>query len=167
MTTPISKRRRIDSAASTLSKPFRSPFKGPQTGRGTIARREPGTGQAQNQGAAHRARLSAISQKPSCENTWESTSAANLGADIDIISLTKLQRALERQLRELREELDVAEQARKIEIKSKKPEAGGRNDGELLDLIIRWKTASRDAADELFGGVKDRVNRCVSLDHMT
>ena len=30
---------------------------------------------------------------------------------------------------------------------------------ELEALIVKWKSASREAAEEIFGGVKDRVNR--------
>lgn len=73
--------------------------------------------------------------------------------------MLKKQRELERELREVKEELDVVEQARKIEAESEKK--GGDVDGELMVLIGKWKGASRGAAEEMFGGVKDRVNRCV------
>lgn len=94
----------------------------------------------------------------------------------------------------MKEELETAEQARKIEGESRKrnEENGGDGgggtergkgkvngkgsgkghgkgrkeeelviDGELLELIEKWKQASRLAAEELFGGVRDRVNRYV------
>lgn len=67
------------------------------------------------------------------------------------------QRALEKQIREVKELIDSAEQARKIE----KDAGHGEIDGELLGLTERWRAASRSAAEEMFGGVRDRVNRCV------
>lgn len=68
---------------------------------------------------------------------------------------------MEKQLRELKEELDTAEQARKIERDSGKNDPDGEIDGELMGLIEKWKGASRQAAEELFGKVRDRVNRFV------
>ncbi len=58
-------------------------------------------------------------------------------------------------------ELDTAEQARKIEAESAKKDPDVEIDGELLQLIEKWKAASRQAAEELFGKVRDRVNRWV------
>ena len=62
-------------------------------------------------------------------------------------------------MREVKEELDTAEQARKIEAESAKKDPDGEIDGELVELIAKWKAASRQAAEELFGKVRDRVNR--------
>jgi Swi5-dependent recombination DNA repair protein 1 len=62
-------------------------------------------------------------------------------------------------LREVKEELDAAEQARKIETESRKKDPEGEIDGELVELIEKWKGASRQAAEELFGKVRDRVNK--------
>ena len=59
----------------------------------------------------------------------------------------------------MREELEAAEQARKIESESRKNDPDGEFDGELVELIAKWKSASRQAAEELFGNVRDRVNR--------
>lgn len=59
----------------------------------------------------------------------------------------------------MKEELHVIQQARKIEKDSLKEYEEGEIDGELKALAVRWKMASRMAADELFGVVKDRVNR--------
>tara|TARA_R110002060_G_scaffold53593_5_gene64241 strand:+ start:567 stop:866 length:300 start_codon:yes stop_codon:yes gene_type:complete len=86
--------------------------------------------------------------------------AAALNADPDIAPMLKAQRELEKQLREVKEELDTAEQARKIEADSQKRDSDGDIDGELVELIEKWKGASRLAAEELFGKVRDRVNRC-------
>jgi len=73
--------------------------------------------------------------------------------------LLRKQRELEKQLRELKEELETAEQARKIERESKKKKPDGEIDGELVELIQKWTSASRLAAEEMFGNVRDRVNR--------
>lgn len=59
----------------------------------------------------------------------------------------------------MKEELDAAEQARKIETESRKKDPEGEIDGELVELIEKWKGASRQAAEELFGKVRDRVNK--------
>jgi len=86
-------------------------------------------------------------------------SATSLNADPDIAALMKTQRQLENQLRVLKEELETAEQAKRIEADSEKKNPGGAIDGELSQLIVKWKIASRRAAEELFTGVRDRVNR--------
>jgi Swi5-dependent recombination DNA repair protein 1 len=69
-----------------------------------------------------------------------------------------MQRDLERQLKEVKQELEVVEQARKIERDSGED---GVIDGELVRLCEKWRGASRVAAEELFGKVRDRVNRYV------
>jgi hypothetical protein len=80
--------------------------------------------------------------------------------DIEIAPILKSQRQLENRLRELKEELHTTRQAMKIETDSLKHKScDAEIDGELIALARRWKTASRQAAEELFGGVKDRVNR--------
>lgn len=79
--------------------------------------------------------------------------------DVDIRPILKTQRELEATLRELKEELHVIQQARKFEKDSFTDDCEGEIDGELKALAIKWRTASRTAADELFGVVKDRVNR--------
>ena len=43
-------------------------------------------------------------------------------------------------------------------IQALKVETANR-DTELEALIVKWKTATRLAAEEIFGGVRDRVNR--------
>jgi len=58
----------------------------------------------------------------------------------------------------VREALEMAEQARKIERDSKK-KGHVVVDAELIELAGKWKVASRQAAEELFGKVRDRVNR--------
>ena len=70
------------------------------------------------------------------------------------------QNQLKKKLHCLTEELCLTEQAHKIEndpleIRSD----GGVVDGELLRLTETWKAASRQAAEELFGSAKDKINR--------
>lgn len=62
----------------------------------------------------------------------------------------------------MKEDLDIAEQARKIELASRKNDTDRAVDGELVGLIEKWTNASQQAADELFGKVRDRVNRYVT-----
>lgn len=59
-------------------------------------------------------------------------------------------------------QLETAEQAGKIERESRKTNGEGEIDAELVVLIGKWRGASRQAAEELFGKVRDRVNRQVS-----
>jgi hypothetical protein len=63
----------------------------------------------------------------------------------------------------VREQLETAEQARKIERESRVRNEGGEVDDELVKLIGKWRGASRQAAEELFGKVRDRVNRYVCV----
>jgi hypothetical protein len=183
MSTPTAKRRRIDAASQTLSKPFRSPFKTPfKSPLKAPASQEGTTTTAQsNTPLASKTRNSLLSkpgktpklQAPSTtfatpnrstrvKKTFSSpVQTAALNADPDIVPLIRAQRELEKQLRLLKEELDTAEQARKIEAESAKKDPDGEIDGELLELIEKWKAAGRQAAEELFGKVRDRVNRWV------
>jgi hypothetical protein len=85
--------------------------------------------------------------------------AAALNTDPDIAPLLRQQRELEKQLRELEEKLDTAQQAKKIEASSRNKIPDGDIDVELVELTAKWKAASRQAAEELFGQVRDRVNR--------
>ncbi|KAG9242786.1 hypothetical protein BJ878DRAFT_154244 [Calycina marina] len=173
MSTPAAKRRRIDAASNTLSKPFRSPFKTPfkspvnQTEKNntsiTYTPLKPTTQPKQSLSQAVLAEkasnLSLSSLGPRKKKTFNSlVQATALNAEPDIAPMLKKQRDLEKQLREVKEELDQAEQARKIERDSEK-NGCEEIDGELVELCVKWKGASRQAAEELFGKVRDRVNR--------
>jgi len=202
MSTPAAKRRRIESANAALSKPFRSPFKTPLTpttspapakeGQSTLTRSFNAPTLAKSKlSTANKVGVSTPRRPATGGKVIVSlTALAALNADPDIAPLLKAQRELEKQLRELKEELDKAEQAGKIERASRKwwlenghggkriarqqagemktgETDGGKKedaegweiDGELRELIGRWRGASRAAAEELFGGVRDRVNR--------
>ncbi|KAF5868966.1 putative dna repair protein dds20 protein [Botrytis fragariae] len=171
MSTPAAKRRRIE-AASTLQKPFRSPFKTPF--KSPLIKGSPNT-RASTAAAAVTTPLSSktptsypvvsIPSPKTAIRTKKSftspISAAVINADPDIAPLLKDQRELEKLLKEVKEELDTAEQAKKIErdSKAKDKNGSGEIDGELVDLCEKWRSASRLAAEELFGKVRDRVNR--------
>ncbi|TGO09323.1 hypothetical protein BTUL_0170g00130 [Botrytis tulipae] len=171
MSTPAAKRRRIE-AASTLQKPFRSPFKTPF--KSPLIKGSPNTRASTAAAAASTPSLSktptsypvvSIPSPKSVVRTKKSftspISAAVINADPDIAPLLKEQRELEKLLKEVKEELDTAEQAKKIErdSKAKNENGSGEIDGELVDLCEKWRSASRLAAEELFGKVRDRVNR--------
>ncbi|QSZ29506.1 hypothetical protein DSL72_004020 [Monilinia vaccinii-corymbosi] len=175
MSTPAAKRRRME-AASTLQKPFRSPFKTPF--KSPLIKGSPSTRASAAAAAAAAAASAPLPSKaPSSypvvsipsPNTATRTkkyftspvSAAVLNADPDIAPLIKEQRELEKQLKEAKEELDMAEQAKKIErdSKAKDKDGSGEIDAELVELCEKWRGASRLAAEELFGRVRDRVNR--------
>lgn len=173
MSIPAAKRRRTDAASYTLSKPFRSPMKKPPTAptikspvpllqdssdpvqaRGNDVTNHLEPAKSLLQRAATPLRTKAI------KNPFSSPiSSTTPNADPDIAALIKTQRQLENQLRELKEELDTAEQARRIEADSEKKNPGGAVDRELIQLILKWRAASRQAAEELFTDVRDRVNR--------
>ncbi|PVH74343.1 hypothetical protein DL98DRAFT_658825 [Cadophora sp. DSE1049] len=178
MSTPAAKRRRIDVASQTLSKPFRSPFKTPfkspvkdgqahdTTTSIPAPTSTPLASKTTNSLLSNPAKTpslpapSSSNRGPRTKKTFSSpVAAAALNADPDIASMLKAQRELEKQLREVKEELDTVEQARKIEADSQKRDPDGDIDGELVKLIEKWKGASRLAAEELFGKVRDRVNR--------
>jgi Swi5-dependent recombination DNA repair protein 1 len=183
MSTPAAKRRRIDAASQTLAKPFRSPFKTPfkspvkasasQDNTSTAAQgKNPLAPKNTNSLLSSRSKTPSLpappasfatpARSPGAKKTFSSpVQAAALNADPNIAPLLRLQRELDKQLREVKEELETAQQARKIEADSAKKDPNGEIDGELVELIDKWKAASRQAAEELFGKVRDRVNRYV------
>ena len=71
--------------------------------------------------------------------------------DPDVITLQKQHSALLLQLSQLKRQLDTAEQAVKLS-KSNQDEA-------LQALVTKWKYTSREAAEEVFRGAKEKINR--------
>jgi len=80
-----------------------------------------------------------------------SSSPRGSAKDPEYLSLQQQHSALVLQLSKLKQSLDTAQQALKIQSSS--------TDAELEVLIRKWQLASREAAEELFAGAKDRVNR--------
>ncbi|KUI54684.1 hypothetical protein VP1G_02038 [Cytospora mali] len=61
-------------------------------------------------------------------------------------------------VKEVDKQLEIVQQAKKIEDASEGKYPGGPVDQELRDLVVKWKGASRLAAEELFEMVKCRVD---------
>jgi Swi5-dependent recombination DNA repair protein 1 len=167
MYTPAAKKRRIEAASSTLSKPFRSPFKSPLKAPSSSSpssapnnANDPSPSPILSENPPNLSPAIPARRIQSVQKKYPSPSASQLNTDPEIAALLRTQRELEKQLREVRENLETAEQARKIEMESRKT---GEIDGDLIALIEKWRGASRQAAEELFGKVRDRVNRFVLL----
>jgi hypothetical protein len=173
MSTPAVKRRRIDVATSTLSKPFRSPLKSPLKAQDSTS---DGTTLPSSPAPLETSAFIPSEKTPSIDspivtprrilgnkNTLSPplSTTVKLNTDPEIAQMLRTQRDLEKQLRDVKEQLETAKQAAKIERESRKTNAEGEIDGELEVLIEKWMGASRQAAEELFGKVRDRVNRHV------
>lgn len=172
MSTPAAKRRRIDAAAQVLSKPFRSPLKFPLST--TTSEDDPAKNREDfdhslltTHGIEGLSRplappvqnMRTLFRGSAMKKSFSARSTIVMNSDPDIAVLLETQRQLEKQMRELKEELETSEQARKIEADSEKICPGREIDAELMDLIAKWRVASKHAAEELFTGVRDRVNR--------
>lgn len=168
---PQPKRRRLDVPA-TLSKPFKPPLRKP------IAIDPPPKCAPQTPEAVRLAIDEArfISASPEYKSSpgyflsSPSTSSVNhvrrpivprhsglstptrspLG-DPETLALQRQQSVLRGRLALLRTELDAANQALRIESSTK--------DSELAALIIKWRSVSQKAADEVFEGAQERVKR--------
>lgn len=166
MSTPTAKRRRLDNASHTLSKPFKSPLKTPLLTKDhhSLEQDSPGENSPEllksSDSFNTQSVISAHTSTPTkvLQNTASRKSKANINQsaqpsqeDAELTSLLKTQRSLESELRDLREELETLEQALRIELSGE--------DEKLEGLVHKWKTASREAADEMFTSVRDRVNR--------
>jgi Swi5-dependent recombination DNA repair protein 1 len=207
MSTPAAKRRRLENATNTLSKPFRSPFKTPLKNAGA-SHLKPDAGNADVRTGSSSRRFdnesapqsdaqhglptpdTALSSSPYRSSPAKTPSTSmnkktlgtrqfvaplstqKVNADPVIVALVKQQRQLEAELRAAKEELDMVMQARTIEASSERAAAKAavdetieakdvEIDAELKQLISKWRGAARAAAEEMFGGVKDRVNRSV------
>lgn len=169
-THPPSKRRRLNAAAA-LSRPFKSPLRkpGPIENASQPSPCTPDTsGIAQDEARSPEA-LSAspdiptsspissqatIKTRPPNRSGLATPTQSPLG-DPELLHLQKQERALQSRLAALREGLNVAKQALRIESSNK--------DAELEGLIKRWRLASQEAADEVFAGAQERVARMGGL----
>jgi Swi5-dependent recombination DNA repair protein 1 len=178
-----SKRRRLDQAASTLTKPFKSPLRAnpqthenPKNGAPKAVSRIKDEVDIQNditvQSRLHSNQAStevghgrdltsssnndseAVKDTSLLGYTWGSStrlSSSSLASDPTLSALQKQQRNLQSRLSTLRSELDVVQQASRIEASSK--------DQELQSLIEKWKAVSQEAAEELFAAAREKVLR--------
>lgn len=174
------KRRRVEGAAASLSKPFKSPLRKPQQGivdKGKALNDSFIKTKAESQdvdGKDAQKHLTPSASTPSKPTHLTSSSPAlpfpslqnrkrkpvtnqitplkkSILADPVISELQKEQRALQSRLSALRSELDTVQQALRIESSTK--------DAELEALILKWKTVSQEAAEEVFEGARERVSR--------
>ncbi|KAF5857680.1 hypothetical protein ETB97_005437 [Aspergillus alliaceus] len=171
------KRRRVESAASALSKPFKSPLRRPLQVAGTQHDAKPKeennappnpslnqqTVDRRNQPVASTSAslspdktstpspLSLESRKRRADSNHLTPSKKPIFSDPVILDLQKQQRALQSRLATLRSELDTAQQALRLESSAK--------DAELQSLIMKWRSVSQNAAEEVFAGAQERVAR--------
>lgn len=168
------KRRRLD-AASTLSRPFKSPLRRrtPASSENVSSTAEPTTPEAtkhKNESFLNPAPTPGNSS-PTLKSSFPAsgsplrkrkpatmilrTPATSLLTDPNVRELQKKQRTLQTRAASLRSELDTARQALQIESSSKC--------AELEALIFKWRFISQESADEVFLGARDRVARMGGL----
>ena len=150
MTTPLGKRRKLNDT-SALLKPFKSPLRNPQSkpeSEVALAQYKSPTPEDALAGYAPHA------TKPSqtlVRNRRPLRMVPTTPAESEEIkALQREHTALLNQFASMRAELDKITQALKIE-------ASPRDD-ELRKLIKQWRTASQQAAEEVYADVRDRVN---------
>ncbi|KAF2033098.1 hypothetical protein EK21DRAFT_98419 [Setomelanomma holmii] len=170
MSTPQAKRRRLNDAAKTLHKPFKSPFRTPvRPGIGSdppssdppeihppasmsteAVRPYPTPDGAQP--VAPPKPLStapALSQQRIAKPLPTRPNSATPSQVVTKKALTKP--SLSREIVQLRSEMQILSQAQTLATSTK--------DDDLVVLIDKWRTASRAAAEELFATTRDKVNR--------
>jgi hypothetical protein len=137
------KRRRLNdgvsASASALSKPFKSPLRA-----GTIPPVEAGADPL------------ATASRPLTTNPTRTATRKpapkHSTSDPQYLALQKQHSALHLQLRQLRQSLETAQQALKLE-------SSPTTATDLESIIHKWKLASRSAAEEVFHSAKERVDR--------
>jgi Swi5-dependent recombination DNA repair protein 1 len=139
-----SKRRRLNQEGSTLSKPFKSPFRAltlpDKDCEGALGKKN--LKYRENDPAAITERSSRLTTQPNL---------AYANKDPELAALQKQHTAALLQLTQLRRTLDTAQQALKIA-------SSPSTTTDLHTLITKWRNASREAAEEVFEGAKDRIN---------
>lgn len=173
----FAKRRRLENATSTLTKPFKSPLRRP------VQANNEKTNEKSSATASPR---SIISEKdetntpaptstpfpsktttptttpgPTSQtrkrktttvtNTITPTKRSPILLDPELSALQKHHRTLQSRLATLHANLDNAKQALRIE--------SSNRDTELESLISKWRAISQDAAEEVFVGAQERVAR--------
>ncbi|KAF2713915.1 hypothetical protein K504DRAFT_424947 [Pleomassaria siparia CBS 279.74] len=165
MSTPQAKRRRLNTATKTLHKPFKSPFRTPLKAAATdlIASETPDTA------AASIVARDYTSTRPTGGKVFEPSPIPNPSASRLPVSTPtrplhhkrpisttatptpKLKPSLTRDTINLRADIQLLTQALSLCTSTK--------DEDLAVLVDRWRTASRAAAEEVYAGTRDRVNR--------
>jgi len=160
----LAKRRRLNDPSSALSKPFKSPLRAvPKASDASLSDPKPIEDSVRHK-PEHKSQLTASPSKDTnttppapllpktpVRGAPNASLRSSPTKDPTVLALQKQHSQLLRTLSELRSALDTAQQALKIE--------SSNTDDELDVLIAKWRFASREAAEEVFRGAKDRVNR--------
>lgn len=170
MSSPLSvKRRRLNESTARLSKPFVSPLRTTKSDQQPLRpenkdnerRYLPSTlahtvncAQVPSDGKPSKDTDNVVSSTPARsaptrkQHAYTSTSKRKDPAEFQA---ERAITALEMQIRAVKNDIDTLRQASKI--------STSNTDADLEALIQKWKAASQTAAEELFGTVKERVNR--------
>ncbi|CAO2657808.1 Nn.00g070680.m01.CDS01 [Neocucurbitaria sp. VM-36] len=173
MSTPQAKRRRLNEAAKTLHKPFKSPFRTPL--RPSIGSDPPSSDPLELHTPAPNVACAAVltatgdvrpvitepapSEQPLATPITTEPCALKHAASRTKLSIhsrvvskrTPSKPSLTRDIVQLRNEVQVLTQAQSLATSTK--------DDDLVILVDKWRAASRAAAEELFASTRDRVNR--------
>ncbi|KAK3117176.1 hypothetical protein LTR53_001755 [Teratosphaeriaceae sp. CCFEE 6253] len=160
MSSPLGvKRRRLNDATYTLTKPFVSPMRSTNADRKPLNDRTNGPRTPYTPSTlAHTVQSSHVHPEPSplakprsiLAPTAKTTSNKRRPDPAELSAQRDLTR-LEARIRALRTENDTLAQAHQI--------ASSSTDDELAAVAEKWRLASQQAAEELFGTVKERVCR--------
>lgn len=170
MSTPLSKRRRLNEASKTLHKPFKSPFRTPLkptntntnpsespssdvvidlvNGRDALSETPVGVSSAP---AATNSRSNVSIQPPLLTPTSTPIRMHSPKPTATPKPRTRSSPALTRAITSLRSDIQILTQAHALATTNK--------DEKLLELIETWRTASRAVAEEVFVGTRERVQR--------
>jgi len=169
MSTPQAKRRRLNEAAKTLHKPFKSPFRTPlkpNIGSDPPSSDPPDTASFTQVSAYSEptGSNSLLYNQPTTTTTPKGRTAtpvtSGLKPPINRPSLITTSRTVKstpskpsvaREIMQIRNDIQMLTQAQTLATSTK--------DDDLVILVDKWRTASRAAAEELFGSTRDRVNR--------
>ncbi|KAH9863910.1 hypothetical protein J1614_009843 [Plenodomus biglobosus] len=170
MSTPQAKRRRLNEANKTLHKPFKSPFRTPL--KPSIGSDPPSSDPLDTTSftpvSSHSAapgENTTFYKQPNAATAIPATPATPLTrASKPLVSRpsslatprtasrgTPSKPSLAREIMQIRSEIQMLTQAQTLATSTK--------DDDMVVLIDKWRTASRAAAEELFGSTRDRVNR--------
>ncbi|RMD40091.1 hypothetical protein DV735_g5019, partial [Chaetothyriales sp. CBS 134920] len=138
------KRRKIDPLHSSLSKPFRSPLRSRNTDAACRLQTCAAADTLGRPAASGAGNAAALVPRP------EADAATSQQRALPPDSLQKQYTARARQLTLLRQSLDTAQQALKIQ--------STHQAADLDQLIAKWKLVVRDTAEELFEDAKQRMD---------
>ncbi|KAF2736502.1 hypothetical protein EJ04DRAFT_511003 [Polyplosphaeria fusca] len=149
MSTPHAKRRRMNDATKTLHKPFKSPFRTP-------LKRDPALTPPSSDPPDVARTDGTFSTSSDLSLSSHPTAAKPLlpRSNFHTPSRTIQQKSnprLTREIMQIRSDIQILEQAHALLTTTK--------DADLELLVDRWRSASRAAAEEVFAGTRDRVNR--------